>query len=263
MFGMTAEARQQEILRRALARRVVRVRELAAEYGVHEMTIRRDLDVLTEGGRLQRVHGGARLAEAGAEETGHALRLVQSGEAKEAIARAALALIEEGDTLALDASTTALALARLLAGRRVQAVVTGLDAAEALAAGGVPFILAGGAFHAPARSFVGALATGALERLNVDKAFFSAKGYAPETGFADPHLPEVEAKVALLRGAGTVVALMDASKFGRSALARIARTDEVDAVVTDQAPEAIYRESFMNSDVRLIVADESRPLNEP
>ena len=117
--------------------------------------------------------------------------------------------------VALDASTTSLALARLLGGREVSAIVTGLDAAEALAAGGVPFILAGGAFHPPARSFVGATVERTLDRLNPDKAFFSAKGFTPETGFADPHLPEVEVKASLVRGAGTVVALLDASKMGR------------------------------------------------
>ena len=253
MFAMTNEARQQEILRRALASRVVRVKELAQDYGVHEMTIRRDLDLLAEGGRLERVHGGARLAERTSEEVSHTLRAVQNAEAKERIARAALALVQEGDTVALDASTTSLALARLLGGRGVSAIVTSLDAAEALAARGVPFVLAGGTFHPPARSFVGASVVRTLEGLNPDKAFFSAKGFTPETGFADPHLPEVEVKTALLRGAGRRVALLDASKFGRTALARIARTDEVDTVVTDEEPSAEIRGAFSGADVRLIV----------
>lgn len=254
MFVMTSEARQTAILRQALARRVVRVKDLAAEYGVHEMTIRRDLDLLADGGRLQRTHGGARLSERTSEEVSHALRASQNAEAKEAIARVALELVEDGDTVALDASTTSLALARILVGRKVQAVVTSLDAAEALAAAGVPFVLAGGAFHPPARSFVGPLVERTLKRLNVDKAFFSAKGYTPETGFADPHLPEVEVKASLIRASGTVIALLDHSKFGRRALARIAATDEVDVVVTDREPEARDHEAFVNNDVRVIVA---------
>lgn len=254
MFDMTSEARQQEILRRALAHRIVRVKELAEKYGVHEMTIRRDLDLLAEAGRLQRIHGGARVAERASEELSHHLRAGQRQQAKEAIARTALDLVEEGDTVALDASTTSLALARLLPARRVQAVVTSLDAAEALAAGGVPFVLAGGAFHPPARSFVGSAVVRTLEGLNVDKAFFSAKGYTPETGFADPHLPEVEVKAGLIRGAGTVIALLDGSKFGRRALARIASADEVDILITDGELEETFAEAFVRHDVRLIVA---------
>lgn len=252
---MTNEARQQEILTRVLARRTVRVKDLAAEYGVHEMTIRRDLDALAESGRVQRIHGGARLGERTSEELSYGLRSGQNLEAKDLIAREALKLIEDGDTVALDASTTSLALARILGGRDIRAIVTSLDAAEALAAVGVPFVLAGGEFHPPARSFVGNLVARTLERLNPDKAFFSAKGYTPASGFADPHLPEVEVKVSLLRGSGTVIALLDGSKFGRPALARIAATDEVDIVITDQAPEAAFIEEFGLRDVRLIVAE--------
>ena len=100
----------------------------------------------------------------------------------------------------------------------------------------------------------GALVVRTLEGLNPDKAFFSAKGYTPETGFSDPHLPEVEVKSALLRGSGTVVALLDASKFGRRALSRIAGSDEVDIVVTDRQPEQPYVDEFARHDVRLIVA---------
>jgi DeoR/GlpR family transcriptional regulator of sugar metabolism len=252
---MTSEARQQEILRRVLGQRQVRVKELAAEYGVHEMTIRRDLDLLADSGHILRIHGGARLGERTSEELSYQLRSTQNQGAKESIARAALGLIEEGDTIALDASTTSLALARMLGGRDVRAIVTGLDAAEALAAVGIPFVLAGGAFHPPARSFVGAFVKSTLERLNADKAFFSAKGYTSESGFSDPHLPEVEVKAALLRGGGTVVALLDAPKFGRRSLARIASTDEVDVVVTDCHLGQTYEEEFSRQDVRLIVAE--------
>lgn len=249
-----AAERQQEILRLALTRRVVRVKELATEYGVHEMTIRRDLDYLAETGQLERVHGGARMGERASEELSHHLRATHNGAAKEAIARAAVALVQEGDTVALDASTTSLALARLLAGRKVQAIVTSLDAAETLASVGVPFILAAGTFHPPARSFVGAITQATLQSLNPDKVFFSAKAYSAETGFADPHLPEVEVKTTLIRRSGTVVALLDGSKFGARALARIASLDEVDAVVTDVEPSPEDRRAMTEHDVRLIVA---------
>ncbi len=252
--GLAAAERQEAIFRRALLRRTVRVRDLAAELGVHEMTIRRDLEDLVERGRLERVHGGARLSGRTSEEHSHQLRATQNRDGKEAIARAALAFVEPGDVVALDASTTSLALARLLGGRDVSAIVTSLDAAEALASAAVPFILAGGVFHPPARSFVGALTERALERLNPDKAFFSAKGFTPETGFADPHLPEVEVKANLVRGAGTVVALLDASKMGQPALARIVPTESVDVVVTDAEPELPFREAFERSSVRLVVA---------
>jgi len=250
-----APERQQAILRHALGRRVLRVKDLAQELGVHEMTVRRDLDALAEQGMVERVHGGARLVERASEEIGHHLRAISNIAGKEAIARAALALVQDRDTVAFDASTTALALAHIIHARRVSAIVTGLDAANALASTGVPFAMAGGNFHAPARSFVGAFFLETMARLHPDKVFFSAKAFAPETGFTDPHLPEVGAKQALLHAGGMRIALIDATKFGRRALATIATADEVDVVVTDRTPPGEIRAALDAAEVRLIVAE--------
>ena len=252
--------RQQDILRRALTLKVVRVKDLAAEFGVHEMTVRRDLDALCEAGKLSRVHGGARLLDQTSQELSHQLRAGQNVDAKERIARAALELIQDGDTVALDASTTCLALARLLPslhgnGRVVQAIACSLDCANVLAAGGVPFLMVGGNFHAPARSFVGAFFMETMQRLHPDKVFFSAKAYTPDTGFTDPHLPEVGAKQALVRSGGSAVALLDSSKFGRRALATIATHANVDVVVTDALPSEEIRRRLEADDIRLVVAD--------
>jgi DeoR family fructose operon transcriptional repressor len=253
--GLVALERQQEILRRAFVDKVVRIKDLAPEYGVHEMTIRRDLDQLADLGQLERIHGGARIADKMSEELSHHLRATHNPEGKERIARAALSLISDGDAVALDASTTVLALARLLRARNVQAFVTGLDAAEVLAISGVPFILIGGEFHPPARSFVGSFFHETISRLHPDKVFLSAKGYTPETGFTDPHLPEVEAKMRLERSGGSTIMLLDHTKFGTRAFATIATTGEVDIVITDREPSAVYRGALEDADVRLIVAD--------
>lgn len=251
-----APGRQQEILRRALSRGMLRVRQLAADLGVHEMTVRRDLDALAELGLLERVHGGARLRQRVGEELAHHLRATANIAAKEAIARAALDLIADGDTVALDASTTALALARVLHVRRVSAIVTGLEAANALAATGVSFMLPGGSFHAPARSFTGAFFLDHMRHLHPDKVFFSAMGFTPDTGFTDAHMPEVGAKQALLQAGGEAIALLDASKFGARFLATIIGTGSVRALVTERAPPEDCRAALLAGGVRLVVAEE-------
>ncbi|WP_084047121.1 DeoR/GlpR family DNA-binding transcription regulator [Deinococcus hopiensis] len=255
VFKVGAE-RQHLILRRALADRVVKIKDLAAELGVHEMTIRRDLDQLAEQGLLERVHGGARLLEKASEEIAHQLRATKNTEAKEGIARAALNLIEDGDVVALDASTTAFALAQILHTRKVTAIVSGLDAANVLAQNGVPFLMVGGNFHAPARSFVGAFFMDTIARLHPDKVFFSAKAFSFATGFTDPHLPEVGAKQALIRSGSTVVAMLDASKFERRALATIATLDQVNILITDRAPPADIRAALDAADVKLVTQEE-------
>lgn len=245
-----------EILRRILSRKAVRVKDLAAEYGVHEMTIRRDLDTLAERANIERVHGGARLAERANEEFSSTHRATKHQAEKESIARAALGLIRDGETVGLDASTTCLALAKLLGEKDVLAIATCLDAAEALAASGVPFILAGGVFHPPARSFTGPMVRDNLSRLHPDKVFFSAKGVSATGGFTDANLLEAEAKSALIASGGMVVGLMDASKFGRIALATIVELHGVDALITDKQVTDETRAALDAADIRLIVAKE-------
>ena len=252
---MQVTDRQQDILRRAVGSGLLRVKDLAAEFGVHEMTIRRDFDTLAEQGLMERVRGGARLRERMGEEISHQLRAARNIDAKNAIARAAIALIEEGDTVAFDASTSALAAVRLLHGERVSAVVSGLDAATTLAGNNVPFVLVGGSFHAPARSFTGVLFEEAMARLHPDKVIFSAKGFQAGLGLTDSHLPEVGAKRAMLRSGGMGIALVDSSKFGRKALATIASMDEIDVIVTERPPSDADLAALDAADIRLIVAE--------
>ena len=252
--NLVPEARRLEILRRLRREDVVKVRALADSLAVHEMTIRRDLELLAREGRLERVYGGARLKQQAAFETSYQVRSVTHRPEKERIAEAALALVDEGDTLAFDASTTALALLQRLRLTRGLAILTSLDSANAAADAGLPFLLVGGVFHASARSFVGGGVGAQLSTLHPDKLFFSAKGFTPSAGFTDAHLPEVEAKEALIRAAALRVALLDHSKFGFEALATFARTTEVHVLVTDREPEAPFRKALELAKVLLVVA---------
>lgn len=247
--------RQREILRLALLTEMVRVSELAERLGVHEMTIRRDLESLVAQGLLERVHGGARRTHKTGLEAAYAQRIGQNALAKARIARAALRLVSDGDTVGLDSSTTALALAGLLGAAGASAVVTGLDAANALAGANVPFLLAGGSFHALARSFVGGLQREVLSRLRIDKVFFSAKAWSPAQGFSDVHLPDVETKQALIASGRSAIALLDASKLEQEAFCRIVPTAGVHVLITDQVPSETARNALEEADVQLIVAE--------
>jgi DeoR/GlpR family transcriptional regulator of sugar metabolism len=247
--------RHQLIFQDAVAWGHVRVKDLAAKLGVHEMTVRRDLDVLAAEGLLERFHGGARIAQKASEEASYTLRAGEHQDAKTAIAHAALELIRDGDTIALDASTTVLTLAGMLNARTVNTVITSLEAANVLAGAGQPFTLVGGEFHARARSFVGALATSMLRRLHPDKVFFSSKGFTLNAGFTDAHLPETEMKERLIQSGALVVALLHHSKFSRTALHTIAELEQVDVIITDREPNQDVQHALEHADVRLIVAE--------
>ncbi len=241
---------------RVLAQRTVRIRELAIEFAVSEMTIRRELDHLAELGQIERIHGGARLREHAAEEESYQQRSLVQASAKDRMALAALELIQNGDSIGLDASTSALALARILPARRVRAILTGLDSVEAVMNSPIDFFVCGGFFHAKARSFVGATAIESLSRLHPDKVFFSSGGFTIEDGFTDANPQEADTKRALLRGGSLKIALIDHTKIGRRALASTAKLDAVDVLITDRQPSNELRQALEREDVRLIVAED-------
>lgn len=251
---MLPAERRREILRRAAVRGVVRVRDLAKDLRVHVMTIRRDLDALAEGGLIERTRGGAQAHPQAAAEVSYQRRAGSNRAAKRRIARRALQYIREGDTIAFDASTTCLTLIEELAGVTITAVVPGLDAANALAAKQVPFILVGGAFHGPARSFSGPLATSQLRRLHPDVTFFSAKGLTVAAGFTDAHLAEVEMKQQLLAAAKRSIALVDHTKIGKVALGSFAGLEDVNVLVTDEELPREFTEALAAAGVTTIVA---------
>ena len=254
--SLTSE-RHQRILERAITHGIARTRDLASEFGVHEMTVRRDMDTLEEQGLLERVHGGARIVKEASEEVAYNLRAARQVSEKDRIARTALATIQDGETIAIDSSTTGLALVRILGAKKVHAIVTGLDAAHLLATGGVAFALMGGTYHAPARSFVGSVFSAGLRRFNPDRVFFSSKGLTAQHGFTDAHLPEVEAKEQLIASAAKKIALLDHSKFGTRAAHTILEMSGVNAIITDSAPSTELRSSLKKAGVQLVIAKEN------
>ena len=252
--NIPVEERQREILKQATTEKIIRVNDLAQRLQVHEMTIRRDLDALAEEGLLERVHGGARIARQANAEIGYYLRVEERVETKARLARAALELISDGDTVALDPSTTCLALARMLAARDVTVVSNSLEVANVLAGSDTRHILIGGNFHRKSRAYVGALTAQPLARLHYDVMFFSAKGFTPRGGFTDVYLPEVKIKERMIDAATLRVAMLDHSKFGQEALGTVAHPDKVDVLVTDEEPGESVQEALEKAGTRIIVA---------
>jgi DeoR family transcriptional regulator, fructose operon transcriptional repressor len=225
--------RQQRIRQLALHQGVLRIPELAETFSVSEMTIRRDLELLEQSGHIERTFGGALTTEQTASESSYLVRLHTHTGQKQAIARYAATLVKDGDTVALDASTTMLDLARELAKRKITIVTNGLDCTQELRSGQAKVILTGGYLRQVAGSFAGPLALKSLEGLRVDHAFFSAKGVLLEGGYLDSDLDEVEIKRMMIASAAHVTALIDSSKFGVHALGRIAPLTAVHLLITD------------------------------
>jgi DeoR family transcriptional regulator of aga operon/DeoR family fructose operon transcriptional repressor len=225
--------RQQRIKQLVLTQGSLRVTELAEQFGVSEMTIRRDFELLEEAGHLERTFGGAVASEQTAFETSYTVRLSKHKTEKTAIASYAASLIQDGDSIALDASTTCLALARELSKRPLTIITNSLDCAIELRSSSAKVLLTGGYLRQVSGSFAGPLALKALQEFRVDHCFISAKGVSLEDGFMDSDPDEVEVKRTMLTAAAKKTALLDSSKFDKRALVRICGIAEVDLMVSD------------------------------
>lgn len=240
--GMSSERRRELILSHLSAGDRSSVAALSLALGVSEVTVRKDLDLLESQGLLTRVHGGAVVSGRGRLELFFAAREQEHLEEKRRIARAAVSLIESGQQIFLDASTTALQVARLLKDRENLMVVTnGLyTALELNFSPGITTIVVGGTMRPRSSSLVGSLSFNALQRLRVDIGFFGAHGVTGQDGLMEADLEEAQLKQRMVMSSSMVVGIVDASKFASRAFSAFALPHEISRVITDdQAPRAI------------------------
>lgn len=217
--------------------------ELAQSLGVSTMTVRREVDDLNARGLIIKTLGGVQRADAPAYLLESAIhgRMGRKRREKQAIAAAAFALVEEARTVYIDGGTTCLELAKLIARRARGVTVVTNSALAAMEIGrnrNNTVIGLGGEFDPSSCCFVGPVAEEAVERYYVDAAFLSTKGLLPAEGTFESTVANFRVKQVFARRAKRVVLLVDHSKFGETALAKVLSTAEIHCVVTDAgAPE--------------------------
>lgn len=199
-------------------------------------------------GRVVRAHGGALAPSRSQPERAFEIRERLQRAEKDRIGAAAAALVIDGESIALDASTTALAMARHLRARghwvHLTVITNGLRIASELAGSrGITVALPGGFVRWEALSVVGPLGGGLLEKVNIQKAFMGAAGFTLDTGLSDATDEEAQMKRLIVASASEVVALVDHTKWGRAAFSTFCPTDRLTAVVTDEdAPDGMTTE---------------------
>jgi DeoR/GlpR family transcriptional regulator of sugar metabolism len=228
-----APARREELLRRLARDGYVSSQHVAAELGVSEMTIRRDLSRLHDEGLARRVVGGASVTSPVLAAPPFDQRSHTGAAEKRAIAEACAAHLAGTATIALDAGSTVAALAPVLAPGC--AVVThSVPVMTACASrGDVDLIGLGGAYQPATRSFAGPATRAGLADLAVDVAVLSATGVDAGGAYSASAL-DAEVKRELRRCARRVVLLADHTKLGLTAPIRFATLADVDVVVTDE-----------------------------
>jgi len=253
---MLSAERLARILERIHAHGTGTVADLAADLGVTEQTIRRDLSRLEADGKVVRSHGGATLAPGLAVESAFASRLGEAAEQKRLIAAAAVELVMPGDRVLIDAGTTTLAVARALPERFGLKVITNAVpvAAELALRQGIDVVLVGGEVRGSTLSTVGAMASEAIRRLHAHKLFLAAGGLHPERGLTNSNLVEAEVKQAMIAAADQVCVVAHGAKLGKVLLYSFAPVSAIHTLITTEEAPPDLLNVLRQKGIRIIIA---------
>jgi DeoR family transcriptional regulator of aga operon len=244
--SLPGKVRRQRILSLVETRSFVRVADLATAFDISEVTVRSDLDQLADAELIERVHGGAMMrttepttdpggteSELSFEESVDTL-----AQDKAAIGRYAASLVSTGDSIIIDVGTTATAVAQALTERKdlenVVVFTSGIATAMTLESAIPRFtvILTGGTLRPRQHSLVNPMAGSILDQIHADFAFIGCNGIGEAQGVTNINLPEAQIKTRMIQAARRTVVVADGTKVGKTSVARIARIDEVDHLVT-------------------------------
>jgi DeoR/GlpR family transcriptional regulator of sugar metabolism len=254
-----AKERQGVILDRVRDRGAVRVSELTGEFGVSEMTIRRDLDQLARRGLVDKVHGGAVLpGRSSTDEPGFEAKSGRDTREKEAIARLAATLVRPGTAVGLSAGTTTWTLAHQL--REIPGITVVTDSYQTAdlfyrARRVDQTVILTGGERTPSGALVGPLAVAALRSLNLDLVFLGAHGMEERRGFSTPNLLEAETNRAFVASAGRIAIVADHTKWGVTGISTFAQLRDADTVVSDTGLPATARDTLAAAGIEVLLAD--------
>lgn len=238
-MAAATDKRRELILEELETKRTVYVSELSKQFGISEVSIRRDLDQLERKGLLKRVHGGAVALANGQLGQPHTEKLQQFMEEKERIGRAAAALIQPGERIIFDSGTTVVQVARtipqeLLTEGNLTVITGSIPVVQTIGHWkSVQTIILGGIYLSTFETTVGPQTVSNLQGLHADKMFLGADGMTLSHGLTTANILEAEVDQAMVDAATEIIAVADSSKIGVAGLATIIPLERLDKLVTD------------------------------
>ncbi len=256
---MTTHERRQSLMDLLRKQPGLRVPEIARTLGVSEGTVRNDLNALEEEKHLIRVHGGAVLKDArNSTSAAFDVRHQEHSEEKKLIGRMAAELINDGDSILLDASTTAYYLAlNLKARNRLRVVTNGIELARPLAQNtSNTVILIGGVVNPEGSSVTGLLSEQIIAELRIQKAFVSCSGFSVEAGMTEVHIEEAQLKRRAIESARQVFTLVDSSKLGIEDLTPFACPQQITHLFTDSGITEEWKCRLQKENIPFTICEE-------
>ena len=256
MAGLLSEPRRRRILEWIEEEGSARVRELAVAFEVSEATIRQDLERLEREGPITREHGGAFLSDLRSEVGAMVLHHQDNMDKKRKIGALAADLVNDGETLILDAGTTTTEVALRLTGRQNLTVITNaLNIAVIL--GTVPgnaVHMPGGQFKPPTLSLYGDNSVEYLRNIFAGKLFLATAGVALDAGLTYPSFADLQLKEAMIKAASHVYLVANSTKINRSSFTRLGALELIHTFVTDDGISDLEAKEFEARGIEVLIA---------
>lgn len=251
---MLAEERRARLLELLRVRRFASLPELADTLQVSESTVRRDLEQLEVQGSARRIHGGVLYGDVTPALPHFDAQQPERWEQKRAIARRAVGLIDNGDTVLLDGGSTTYELARLLVGRPLHVVTNSLPVANLFASDiHSDLVFIGGNISTRTGVSQGPYADAMIDTLRVRKLILSVASINEE-GFFNNDLLLAQTERAMMQAADQVIVVADSSKFGHRSLTHLCKLDAVQCLVVDHEIDPVWCEKMEAAGVQVLVA---------
>lgn len=250
---MLGEERRQIIIEKLFANKKVYVNELSELFKITEETVRRDLEKLEIEGVLRRTYGGAIALQQTNEDLPFFTRTTLNSEAKQMIAQKTVCLINEGDTLVVDASTSSLLmLGRIRDKKNITLITNSIRIPNDFIDSNLQIISTGGMLRPHSFALVGPTAKQSLLNYHVDTAILSCKALSMEKGIMESNEPESDLKATMRQQAGKCILLADSSKFNKTAFIKMLEFKDIDYLVTNSDPGKVWDDFCKKHGIELI-----------
>jgi DeoR/GlpR family transcriptional regulator of sugar metabolism len=255
--------RHDQIIEMIKAKKTISIIEIVDELQISEITARRDLSFLENNTNLLvRIRGGAQLVEDDPEKKTSYLnerftmKLTRNSEAKEAIGKLAASLVNEGETIIIDAGTTTIQVAKNLPERKnLTAVVSAINIAEELEdKEGVLTIITGGVFRSRTTTLLSPFIEQSLMSIYAEKVFIGSSGVSLTHGVTDEDIMETEVKKVLLKSGKEIYWLVDSSKINVIGSFQISKIEDHHTIITDDGISAETK-ALLEAKCRVMIAE--------
>lgn len=253
---MLTYERHDQILQLLEEQKIARLAELVEKTGASESTIRRDLTILENEQKLKRIHGGASLMKRKVAEPSMTEKKQQFTEEKKQLGKKAAGLIQDGDSLFIDAGTSTQAILPYITAEDIVIVTNGLNIIEEAINLNFRTYVVGGYVKSGTYAFIGKGAVDSLHQFRFDKAFIGTNGVDLNFGYSTPDPEEAQVKHLAIKQANRSFVLADPSKFGDATFAKFADLNEAVLITSEGDDDEFFEKLKQTATLEVVKADD-------